>query len=95
MSLLFYSLHWKAVTKLTPHTRGGENWAPPLERRHTENFVDILLFGPHLAVSEILVKVVLSFCLVSRSVQSCPTFATPWSVAHQAPRYVGFPGQEY
>ena len=62
MSRLFYCLHWKAVTKLTPHTRRGENWAPPLERRHTENFVDIFLFGPHLVVSKILVNFSPTFC---------------------------------
>ena len=27
--------------------------------------------------------------------QSCPTFATPWTVAHQAPLSMGFCRQEY
>ena len=27
--------------------------------------------------------------------QSCPTFATPWTVAHQAPLSMGFSRQEY
>ena len=27
--------------------------------------------------------------------KSCLSFATPWTVAHQAPLSVGFPGQEY
>ena len=27
--------------------------------------------------------------------QSCPTLATPWTVAHQALRSTGFSGQEY
>ena len=27
--------------------------------------------------------------------QSCPLFATPWTVAHQAPLSVGFPRLEY
>ena len=27
--------------------------------------------------------------------QSCPTPATPWTVAHQAPRSMGFFSQEY
>ena len=32
-------------------------------------------------------------CLVAKS---CPTlFATPWTVAHQAPLSMGFPRQEY
>ena len=31
-------------------------------------------------------------CLVT---PSCPVFATPWSVAHQAPLSVGSPRQEY
>ena len=31
-------------------------------------------------------------CLV---ILSCPVFATPWCVAHQAPLSVGSPGQEY
>ena len=26
---------------------------------------------------------------------SCPTLATPWTVAHQAPLSMGFPRQEY
>ena len=25
----------------------------------------------------------------------CPTLATPWTVAHQAPLFLGFPRQEY
>ena len=28
-------------------------------------------------------------------VKSCPTLATPWTVAHQAPLSMGFPRQEY
>ena len=31
-------------------------------------------------------------CLVA---QSCRLFATPWTVAHQAPLSMGFPRQEY
>ena len=27
--------------------------------------------------------------------QSCPLFATPWTVVHQAPLSMGFPRQEY
>ena len=27
--------------------------------------------------------------------KSCPTLATPWTVAHQAPLYMGFSRQEY
>ena len=27
--------------------------------------------------------------------KSCPTLATPWTVAHQAPLSLGFPKQEY
>ena len=27
--------------------------------------------------------------------KSCPTLATPWTVAHQAPLSMGFPRQEY
>ena len=32
--------------------------------------------------------------VVSHSVMS-DTFVTPWTVAHQAPRCIGFPRQEY
>ena len=27
--------------------------------------------------------------------KSCPTLATPWTIAHQAPLSMGFSGQEY
>ena len=27
--------------------------------------------------------------------KSCPTLVTPWTVAHQAPLFMGFPSQEY
>ena len=27
--------------------------------------------------------------------ESCPTLATPWIVAYQAPLFMGFPRQEY
>ena len=27
--------------------------------------------------------------------QSCPTLATPWTVAHQAPLFMGFPREEH
>ena len=27
--------------------------------------------------------------------KSCPTLATPWTVAHQAPLFLGFSSQEY
>ena len=29
------------------------------------------------------------------STQSCPIFATPWTVVSQAPLFMGFPRQEY
>ena len=32
---------------------------------------------------------------MSEVAQSCPTFATPWTVAHQAPPSMGFSRQEY
>ena len=31
----------------------------------------------------------------SEVAQSCPTLATPWTAAHQAPPFMGFPRQEY
>ena len=31
----------------------------------------------------------------SEAAQSCPLFATPWTVAHQAPLSMGFSRQEY
>ena len=34
-------------------------------------------------------------CKVCLFTQLCPTLATPWAVAHQAPMSMGFPGQEY
>ena len=27
--------------------------------------------------------------------KSCPTLVTPWSIAHQAPLFMGFPRQDY
>ena len=27
--------------------------------------------------------------------KSCPTLVTPWTVAHQAPLFMGFPSQEH
>ena len=33
--------------------------------------------------------------VVALVAQSCPTLATPWTVAHQAPLSTGFPRQEY
>ena len=30
-----------------------------------------------------------------RVAEACPTLATPWTVAHQAPLSTGFPRQEY
>ena len=37
------------------------------------------------------------YCVHARvlSLQSCPIFCDPWTVAHQAPLFVGFFGQEY
>ena len=32
---------------------------------------------------------------VLRSLQSCPLFATLWTIASQTPLYMGFSGQEY
>ena len=31
----------------------------------------------------------------AKSLQSCLTLVTPWTVAHQAPPSMGFPRQEY
>ena len=33
--------------------------------------------------------------VVVLAAQSCPTLATPWTVAHQAPLSMGFSKQEY
>ena len=38
------------------------------------------------------VLVFICCCLVAKS---CPTLATPWTLAHQAPLSMGFPRQEY
>ena len=37
----------------------------------------------------------LAACLSAKSLQSCPTLATPWTVAHQAPLSMWFPRQKY
>ena len=42
----------------------------------------------HLAVPKLA-------CECAKSLQLCPTFATPWTVAHQAPLSMGFSRQEY
>ena len=34
-------------------------------------------------------------CVRAKSLQSCPTFVTPWAVAGQVPLSMGFPRQEY
>ena len=34
-------------------------------------------------------------CVCAKSLQSCPTFATPWTVALQAPLSMGGSRQEY
>ena len=34
--LLSYSVCEKPVTKLSPRSRGGENWVPPFEKTHTK-----------------------------------------------------------
>ena len=34
-------------------------------------------------------------CMPTKSLQLCPTFATPWTVAHQTPLSMGFSRQEY
>ena len=35
------------------------------------------------------------FCFCFLVAKSCPTLATPWTVARQAPLSMGFPRQEY
>ena len=41
-------------------------------------------------------RVIDSYCLGGGLVtKSCPTLATPWTVAHQAPLSMGFPRQEH
>ena len=55
----------------------------------TENYNHI----PDSHVAKILLSTDYSSCL---GVKSCQTlFATPWTVAHQAPLFMGFPRQEY
>ena len=34
-------------------------------------------------------------CVHAKLLQSCLTLATPWTVAHQVPVFMGFPRQEY
>ena len=40
-------------------------------------------------------KFVYSFSSGGLVAKSCPTLATPWIAAHQAPLSMGFPRQEY
>ena len=35
------------------------------------------------------------FCSCCLAAKLCPTLATPWTVAHQAPLSMGFPRKEY
>ena len=37
----------------------------------------------------------MSACVLAKSLQSCLTFVTPWTVIHQAPLSVGFSRQEH
>ena len=34
-------------------------------------------------------------CIMQACIQSCLTFVTPWTIAHQAPLSMAFPRQEY
>ena len=37
----------------------------------------------------------MSVCVHAKSFWSCPTLCDPWTVAHQAPLFMGFSGQGY
>ena len=47
------------------------------------------------SVSKICPKAIESSLYVCRHAQSCRLFATPWTVAHQAPLFMEFSRQEY
>ena len=52
------------------------------------SFLPLLFFWPLLAYTDLL-------NLVVKVTQSCPTLATPWTVAHKNPLSMGFSRQEY
>ena len=37
----------------------------------------------------------MGMCMHAQSLQCVRIFVTPWTVAHQAPLFIGFPRQEY
>ena len=56
-------------------------------------FANVLsLFGPQWAGC---LDINLSFVVVVQLLSHVQIFATPWTVAHQAPLSMGFPRQEY
>ena len=69
----------------------GEGNGNPLQYSGLENSRDYLVHG--VAKSETRLS---NFCFHGGLVTKlCPTLATLWTVAHQAPLSVGFPMQEY
>ena len=57
---------------------------PPLWHPWNDHVMKSLLaFGPS------------TLCMRAKSLQSCPTFVTPWTVALQAPLSLGFSRQEH
>ena len=56
--------------------------------------VDLSFFSPP-NVDSFICHLISSLCVCANLLQPCPLFATPWTVAHQAPLSMGFSRQEY
>ena len=58
--------------------------------------MNLFFFKYKKNTDRILFKVVSNAtAAAAKSLQSCPTLATPWTAAHQAPLSMGFPRQEH
>ena len=49
----------------------------------------------HSCISLSEFKTTYNICVHAKLLQSCPTLCDPWTIAHQVPLSMGFPGQEY
>ena len=73
----------------TGHLREIKWWH--LHHKFKENLGKFLLAAFTLISVENLTNV----SVICMHAQSCPTFCDPWTIAHWAPLYMGFPQQEY
>ena len=73
----------------TVHLREIKWWH--LHHESKENLGKFLLAAFTLISTENLTNV----SVICMHAQSCPTLCDPWTIAHWAPLYMGFPQQEY